>query len=62
MAPKIRCQLKSYLFVVANWMGGRSAEPRLPQTHKFMKDRVLICLIRMHIGANTDDQEQLYKK
>ena len=43
-------------------MGGSIVESRLPQTQKCMEHRTLICSIRKNKGANTYDQEKLYKK
>ena len=38
------------------------AEPRMPQTQKCLKHRVLKCSIKKNIGAQKDDREKMYKK
>ena len=41
-------------------MCGSSAEPRLPQTQKFMKHREVKKCFERNIGANTDDPDLIY--
>ena len=43
-------------------MGDSIAEPKMPQTQKLMKHTGLEWSIRRNIGANTYDQEKLYKQ